>query len=85
MQKTFGGADRFFPTTYQRDWAVVRKVAEETGTPFNRGAYEKASAREEAARKKKSAHAASASAGIRGCARNPSTFQGIPPRRAGAA
>ena len=52
MQKTFGGADRFFPITYQKDWAVVRKVAEETGTPFNRSAYEKESAREEAARKK---------------------------------
>ena len=52
MQKTFGGADRFFPITYQKDWAVVRKIAEETGTPFNRTAYEKESAREEAARKK---------------------------------
>ena len=48
MQKTFGGADRFFPITYQKDWAVVRKVAEETGTPFNRAAYEKEAAREEA-------------------------------------
>jgi phosphonate transport system substrate-binding protein len=53
MQKTFGGADRFFPISYQKDWAVVRKVAEETGTPFNRAAYEKESAREDAARKKK--------------------------------
>lgn len=52
MQKTFGGADRFFPITYQKDWAVVRKIAEETGTPFNRAAYEKESAREDAARKK---------------------------------
>lgn len=52
MKKTFGGADRFFPITYEKDWAVVRKIAEETGTPFNRAAYEKESAREEAARKK---------------------------------
>ena len=52
MVKTFGGADRFFPITYQKDWAVVRKVAEETGTPFNRSAYEKESAREAAARQK---------------------------------
>lgn len=52
MKKTFGGADRFFPITYDKDWAVVRKVAEETGTPFNRAAYEKESAREAAARKK---------------------------------
>ena len=46
MVKTFGGADRFFPITYQKDWAVVRKVAEETGTPYNRVAYEKEVARE---------------------------------------
>ena len=52
MRKTFGGADRFFPITYQKDWSVVRKIAEETGTPFNRAAYEKESAREDAARKK---------------------------------
>jgi len=52
MQKTFGGADRFFPITYEKEWAVVRKIADETGTPFNRAAYEKESAREEAARKK---------------------------------
>ncbi len=52
MKKTFGGADRFFPITYQKDWAVVRKIAEDTGTPFNRAAYDKESAREEAARKK---------------------------------
>jgi phosphonate transport system substrate-binding protein len=27
MQKIFEGADRFVPITYQKDWAVVRKVA----------------------------------------------------------
>jgi phosphonate transport system substrate-binding protein len=58
MQKTFGGADRFFPITYQKDWAVVRKVAEETGTSYNRVGYEKEVAREkkkleEKAKKKK--------------------------------
>jgi phosphonate transport system substrate-binding protein len=52
MQKTFDGADRFFPVTYQKDWEVVRKVAEGSGESFNRTAYEKESAREEAARKK---------------------------------
>jgi phosphonate transport system substrate-binding protein len=52
MQKTFDGADRFFPITYQKDWAVVRKVAEETGTQYTRAAQEKEAAREEAARKK---------------------------------
>jgi len=52
MQKTFDGADRFFPVTYLKDWEVVRKVAEGSGEAFNRAAYEKESAREEAARKK---------------------------------
>lgn len=52
MVKTFGGADRFVPITYQKDWAVVRRIAEGTGTPYNRAAYEKESAREAAARKK---------------------------------
>ena len=55
MQKSFGGADRFFPITYQKDWAVVRKVNEESGTPFNRAAFEKQSVSEEAARKKAAA------------------------------
>lgn len=52
MKKTFGGADRFFPITYQKDWEVVRKIAEGTGTPFNRAAYEKEAAREAAKREK---------------------------------
>ena len=53
MTKEFNGDDRFFPINYQKDWAAVRKVAEETGTPFNKVAYEREAAREaEAARKK---------------------------------
>jgi phosphonate transport system substrate-binding protein len=53
MTKEFNGDDRFFPITYQKDWAVVRKVAEESGTPYNKAAYEREAAREaEAARKK---------------------------------
>jgi len=53
MTKEFNGDDRFFPITYQKDWAAVRKVAEETGTPFNKAAYEREAARDaEAARKK---------------------------------
>ncbi|RUP18067.1 MAG: phosphate/phosphite/phosphonate ABC transporter substrate-binding protein, partial [Methylobacterium sp.] len=47
------GDDRFAPITYLRDWAIVRKVAEESGTPYNKAAYEREAAREaEAARKK---------------------------------
>jgi len=53
MQKDFEGDDRFFPITYQKEWAIVRKVAEDSGTPYNKAAYEKEAAREaEAARKK---------------------------------
>jgi phosphonate transport system substrate-binding protein len=53
MTKEFNGDDRFFPITYQKDWAVVRRVAEESGTPYNKAAYEREAAREvEAARKK---------------------------------
>lgn len=56
MQKEFNGDDRFFPITYQKDWAVVREIAEKTGTPYNKAAYEKESAREaEALAKKKAA------------------------------
>jgi phosphonate transport system substrate-binding protein len=54
MQKEFNGDDRFFPITYQKDWAVVRDVAEKSGTPYNRAAYEAEAKREaEAAAKKK--------------------------------
>jgi phosphonate transport system substrate-binding protein len=53
MVKDFEGDDRFAPITYQKDWAVVRKIAEESGTPFNKAAYEKEQAREAADAKKK--------------------------------
>ena len=54
MQKAFDGADRFVPVTFQKDWAVVRQVAEAGGESFNRAGYEKESKREaEAAAKKK--------------------------------
>ncbi len=52
MQKTFDGSDRFFPVTYMKDWAVVRKVDEAAGEKHDRAAYEKESSKEEAARKK---------------------------------
>jgi phosphonate transport system substrate-binding protein len=53
MRKSFDGADRFFPVTYQQDWAIVRQVAEAGGEAFNRAGYEKESRREEEARKAK--------------------------------
>jgi phosphonate transport system substrate-binding protein len=53
MQKAFGGADRFFPITYLKDWAVVRQVAEGSGEKFNKAAYDELAKKEaEAAAKK---------------------------------
>jgi len=51
MIKEFNGDDRFLPISYQKDWAVVRDVAEKSGTPYNKAAYEAESRREAAARK----------------------------------
>jgi phosphonate transport system substrate-binding protein len=45
MQKAFEGADRFYPITYQKDWAVVREVAESSGEKFNSAAYEREAAK----------------------------------------
>jgi phosphonate transport system substrate-binding protein len=54
MQKAFDGANRFYPITYQKDWAIVRKVAEGSGEKFNTTAFENL--------KKKEAEAAAAKA-----------------------
>ncbi len=40
MQREFDGADRFYPVNYQEHWAVVREVADSSGTPFNRTTWE---------------------------------------------
>lgn len=53
MQKEFNGDDRFFPITYKETWAVVRDVAEKTGTPYNKAAYEAEAKREAEALAKK--------------------------------
>jgi phosphonate transport system substrate-binding protein len=55
MQKEFNGDDRFFPITYKETWAVVRDVAEKTGTPYNKAAYDAESKREADAAAKKAA------------------------------
>lgn len=47
MVKEFNGDDRFRPITYRETWAVVRDVAEKSGTPYNKAAFE-AEARREA-------------------------------------
>jgi phosphonate transport system substrate-binding protein len=53
MQKEFNGDDRFLPITYQKDWAVVRDVAEKSGTPYNKVAYDAETKREAEALAKK--------------------------------
>jgi phosphonate transport system substrate-binding protein len=53
MIKEFDGDDRFVPITYKEDWAVVREVAEKTGTPFNKTAYDAEAKREADALAKK--------------------------------
>jgi phosphonate transport system substrate-binding protein len=53
MQKEFNGDDRFYPINYKENWKIVRDIAEGSGTPYNKAAYDKESAREAAALKKK--------------------------------
>jgi len=50
MKKAFDGADRFYPATYQKDWAVVREVAEAGGEKFNRDAYDREAAKAQPAK-----------------------------------
>lgn len=45
MKKAFDGADRFSPITYQKDFAIVREVAEAGGEKFNREAYDREAAK----------------------------------------
>jgi phosphonate transport system substrate-binding protein len=53
MVKEFDGNDRFFPINYLENWKVVRDIAEATGTPFNKAAYDAEAKREAAERAKK--------------------------------
>jgi phosphonate transport system substrate-binding protein len=52
MIKEFDGNDRFFPINYLEHWKVVRDIAEATGTPFNKAAYEAENKRAAEARAK---------------------------------
>lgn len=55
MQKEFNATDRYYPVTYKSDWAVVREVAEKSGTPYNKAAYDAETKREAEAAAKKAA------------------------------
>ncbi len=58
MVKEFNGDDGFVPITYLKEWAVVRDVAEKSGTPYNKTAYDNESRREAAEAAKKAAEKA---------------------------
>jgi len=53
MQKEFNGDDRFAPITYKETWKVVREIAEGSGTPYNKAAYDAEAKREAEALAKK--------------------------------
>ena len=55
MQETFGGADRFFPVTYQEDWKVIRDIAASTGTSYNQAGLKKMAEKDAAKAAKKKA------------------------------
>lgn len=46
MQKEYNGEDRFLPMTYKDTWRPIREVAERSGTPYNRAAYDAVAKRE---------------------------------------
>jgi phosphonate transport system substrate-binding protein len=46
MVQQLDGADRLVPITYKDAFAVVREVAEKSGTPYNKAAYEAEAKRE---------------------------------------
>jgi len=55
VERTVKSDLAIWPITYKETWAVVREVAEKTGTPYNKAAYEAESKREADALAKKQA------------------------------
>lgn len=55
MSKTFGGADRFFPVTYKKDWEVIRDIAHASGEAYDRKALDALAAKEAAKAAEKAA------------------------------
>jgi phosphonate transport system substrate-binding protein len=68
MQKEFNGDDRFLPVSYVKEWAVVRDVAEKSGTPYNKAAYDAETKREAEAAARKLQQAAPPAAAPAGAA-----------------
>lgn len=55
MSAQFNGVDRFTAITYKYTWAPIREIAEKSGTPYNKTAYEARLKREAEAAAKKAA------------------------------
>ena len=62
MKKEYLGEDRFYPMTYNETWKPIREVAEKSGTPYNKAAYDAQVKREAEAAAKKAAEAAAKAA-----------------------
>jgi len=62
LKKEYAGEDRFLPMTYKDTWRPIRDVAEKSGTPYNRAAYDAQTKREADAAAKKAAEAAAKAA-----------------------
>jgi phosphonate transport system substrate-binding protein len=63
IKKEYAGNDRFVPISYKDTWRPIREVAEKSGTPYNRAAYDAQVKRDaEAAAKKAADEAAKAAA-----------------------
>lgn len=62
LKKEYAGEDRFLPMTYKDTWKPIRDVAEKSGTPYNKAAYDAQVKREAEAAAKKAAEAAAKAA-----------------------
>lgn len=52
MKKAFDGADRFYPVTYEKDWAVIREINDSLGIAYTEEGMRKEEEKEAAAKKK---------------------------------
>lgn len=62
LKKEYAGEDRFLPMTYKDTWRPIREVAEKSGTPYNKTAYDAQTRREAEAAARKAAEAAAKAA-----------------------
>ena len=58
MRAQLNNATHFVPITYKETWAPIREIAEKTGTPYNKTAYDAQAKREAEALAKREAEAA---------------------------